>query len=192
MKLRSVSFDTSFLLNKNTNIDRVIKILSHDNIPCFITTTVLSELKQLMVWGRITKKEYKTAIKKTKKTKAKIIDFKNRLLSDTFAQECVYSMQEHHGVEEKNIINDCNILVQTLKNGVDIFLSQDFHFTSKITREVVDEIKNQACTEFQMMCDTNLYSIDAKTFLEAYKTKELDTNVINSKIKTIKKDRKRL
>ena len=192
MKVRSVSFDTSFLLNKNIFIDQVIKILSHDSISCFITTTVLSELKQLMVWGRISKKEYNMAIKRTKKTKVKIIDFKNRLLSDTFAQECVYSMQEHHGVESKNIINDCNILVQTLKNGVDIFLSQDFHFTSKITRDVIAEVSNQACTEFQMMCDTNLYSIDAKTFLEAYKMGEINIDVINSKIKSVKKDRKRL
>ena len=192
MKVRSVSFDTSFLLNKNIFIDQVIKILSHDSISCFITTTVLSELKQLMVWGRISKKEYNIAIKRTKKTKVKIIDFKNRLLSDTFAQECVYSMQEHHGVESNNIINDCNILVQTLKNGVDIFLSQDFHFTSKITREVIDEVSNQACTEFQMMCETNLYSIDAKTFLEAYKMGEISIYVINSKIKSVKKDRKRL
>jgi len=192
MKVRSVSFDTSFLLNKNTSIDQVIKILSHDNIPCFITTTVLSELEQLMVWGRISKKEYNMAIKRTKKTRVKIIDFKNRLLSDTLTRECVYSMQEHHGVESKNIINDCNILVKTLKNGVDIFLSQDFHFTSKITRDVIDEVSNQACTEFQMMCDTNLYSIDAITFLEAYQMREIDIDVVNSRIKSIKKDRKKL
>ena len=192
MKVRSVSFDTSFLLNESIFIDQVIRILSHDNIPCFVTTTVLSELKQLMVWGRISKMEYDMAIKRTMKTKVKIIDFKNRLLSDTFAQECVTSMKEHHGVESKNIINDCNILVQTLKNGIDIFLSQDFHFTSKITRDVIDEVSNQACTEFQMMCETNLYSIDAKTFLEAYKMGEINIDVINSKIKSVKKDRKRL
>ena len=192
MKVRSVSFDTSFLLNKNPNIDKVIKILSHDFIPCFITTTVLSELEQLMVWGRISKTDYKKAIKRTKKTKTKIIDFKNRLLSDTFAKECVASMEEHHGVESKNIVNDCNILVQTLKNGVDIFLSQDFHFTSKITRSVIEEVSSQACTEYQMMCETNLYSIDAETFLESYKNKEIDTSVINSRIKSIKKDGKRL
>jgi len=192
MKVRSVSFDTSFLLNKNIFIDQVIKILSHDNIPCFITTTVLSELKQLMVWGRISKNEYNTAIKRTKKTRAKIIDFKNRLLSDTFAKECVLSMKEHHGVDSKNIVNDCNILVQTLKNGVDIFLSQDFHFTSKITRDVIDEVSSQACTDFQMMCDTNLYSIDAKTFLDAYKMGEISIDVINSRIRSIKKDGKRL
>ncbi len=192
MKVRSVSFDTSFLLNKNSNIDKVIKILSHDFIPCFITTTVLSELEQLMVWGRVSKTDYKKAIKRTKKTKTKIIDFKNRLLSDAFAKECVDSMEEHHGVESKNIINDCNILVQTLKNGVDIFLSQDFHFTSKITRSVIEEVSNQACKEYQMMCETNLYSIDAETFIEAYKNREIDINIINSRIKSIKKDGKRL
>lgn len=192
MKVRSVSFDTSFLLNKNSNIDKVIKILSHDFIPCFITTTVLSELEQLMVWGRVSKTDYKKAIKRTKKTKTKIIDFKNRLLSDAFAKECVDSMEEHHGVASKNIINDCNILVQTLKNGVDIFLSQDFHFTSKITRSVIEEVSNQACTEYQMMCETNLYSIDAETFIEAYKNREIDTNIINFRIKSIKKDGKRL
>ncbi len=192
MQLRSVSFDTSFLLNNNLNVDKVIKILSHDDIPCFITTTVLSELEQLKIWGRISKKQYTNAIKRTKKTKAKIIDFKNRILSDAFTRECISSMKEYHGVESKNIMNDCNILVSTLKNGVDMFLSQDFHFTSKITRNVIGEVSNQACTEYQLMCDTSLYSIDAKTFLEGYKSGEIDIEIINSRMKEIKKEGKRI
>ena len=44
MELRSVSFDTSFLLHDKPSIDKVIKLLVRDNIPCFITTTVVSEL----------------------------------------------------------------------------------------------------------------------------------------------------
>ena len=49
-------------------------------------------------------------------------------------------MREHHGVKPENIINDCNIIITSLKNGVDLFLSEDFHFTSKITVDVLDEV----------------------------------------------------
>ncbi len=52
MKVRSVSFDTSFLLHSKPSIDTVTKLLERDNIPCFITTTVVSELEQLKIWGR--------------------------------------------------------------------------------------------------------------------------------------------
>ena len=101
-------------------------------------------------------------------------------------------MQEHHGVSPENIRNDCNILVTTLKNGVDIFLSEDFHFTSKITREVIDEVTNAACTDFHQMCDSRLYAIDSKTFLQAYTNGDIDVNIIESNIKTIKKNGKLL
>ena len=114
LNLRSVSFDTSFLLHEKKSVDRVIKILIQDNIPCFVTTTVLSELERLKLWGRITKDNYKHSIKRLKKTNAKIIDFKNRLFSDAFSKACILSMEEHHGVEPKDIANDCNILVSPI------------------------------------------------------------------------------
>ena len=125
MQVRSVSFDTSFLLHEKYLIDKAIKLLIKDSIPCFITSTVVSELEQLKVWGRITKIEYNRALKRWQKTNATVIDFKNRLFSDAFSKTCMLSMQEHHGVESVNIANDCNILVSALKNGIDLFLSED-------------------------------------------------------------------
>ena len=140
MKIRSVSFDTSFLLKNNNLVDNIVKKLAKNNVPCFITSTVISELEQLKIWGRITEKEYKTAMKRLKHTHAKLIDFKNRLLSDAFGKACISSMEQHHGVKPQDIINDCTILVTTLKNGVDLFLSEDYHLTSKITNMTFDFI----------------------------------------------------
>jgi hypothetical protein len=192
MKIRSVSFDTSFLLSDSFLVDRVIKNLAHDSISSFITSTVLSELERLKVWGRITESEYLTAMKRIKHVHASVIDFKNRLLSDAFGKACMNSMEKHHGVKPENIINDCNILVSSLKNGVDVFLSEDFHFTSKITKDVVSEISHVACREFHMMCDTNMYSVNTETFLEAYQNGNIDLEKVEARIKDIRKNGKRL
>ena len=192
MEIRSVSFDTSFLLQDKPLIDKVIKLLVRDSIPCFITSTVVSELEQLKVWGRITKSDYKQALKRWKQTSATMIDFKNRLFSDAFSKACIRSMEEHHGVKPADIANDCNILVSTLKNGIDIFLSEDFHFTSQITKKVISEVKHAACTEYHQMCDSRLYSVDAYTFLKAYKNGNVNLEIINSHMKPIKKSGKKL
>jgi hypothetical protein len=72
-----------------------------------------------------------------------------------------------------------------LKNGVDLFLSQDYHFTSEITREVIDEITSVACSEYHQMCDSMLYSIDVGTFLEAYRGGKVDIDIIKSRMKSI-------
>ena len=192
MKIRSVSFDTSILLRDSILVDKVVKKLAHDFIPCFITTTVISELEQLKIWGRITEKEYKKAMKRWKHTHAKVIDFKNRLLSDTFGKACMISMEKHHGVKPKDIVNDCSILVTTLKNGVDVFLSEDFHFTSKITKEVVDEVSHAACREYHMMCDTRLFSVNTETFLEAYQNGSIDLEIVELRLQSIRKKGKRL
>ena len=192
MKLRSVSFDTSFLLKDNIFVDAVINKLAHDYISCFITSTVVSELEQLKVFGRITKNDYKKASKRWKHTHATVIDFKNRLLSDAFGKACMVSMEKHHGVKPKDIANDCNILVSTLKNGVDIFLSEDFHFTSRVTKEVVDELSHAACTEYHMMCDTHLYSVNAKTFLDAYQNGSINLEIVEARLQNVRKKGKRL
>jgi rRNA-processing protein FCF1 len=187
MKIRSVSFDTSFLLKDDSNVDNVIKALSHDLISCFITSTVVSELEQLKIWGRITKDDYKRAIRRWKRAHATVIDFKNRLLSNAFGRECMRSMIKHHGVKSEDITNDCSILVSALKNGIDLFISEDYHFTSKITHEVMDEVKNAACTEYHQMCNSFMYSIDAETFLEAYNNGNIDINIVKSRLKEIRK-----
>lgn len=192
MKIRSVSFDTSFLLRDSFLVDSVIKNLAHDSIPCFVTTTVLSELEQLKVWGRITKNEYTGAMKRITHVHASVIDFKNRLLSETFSRACMNSMEKHHGVKPGDIINDCNILVSSLKNGVDLFLSEDFHFTSKITKDVVNEISHVACREFHMMCDTYMYSVNTEIFLESYKNGDIDLEKVEARLQNIRKNGKRL
>ena len=192
MKIRSVSFDTSFLLKNSILVDMVVKKLARDYIPCFITSTVVSELEQLKVFGRITEKDYKKASKRWKHTHATAIDFKNRLLSDAFGKACMISMEKHHGVKPKDIVNDCNILVSTMKNGVDVFLSEDFHFTSKITKDVVDEVSHTACSEYHMMCNTHLYSVNAETFLEAYQNGSINLELVESRLQNIRKKGKRL
>ena len=111
-----------------------------------------------------------------------MIDFKNRLLSDTLGQACIHSM-EGHGIPRNHVINDCKILVSTLKNGVDLFLSEDFHFTSAITKEVINEVKSAACAEYHLMCDSRLFSIDTRTFLEAYSKGNIDLDIVQSRIK---------
>ena len=190
MKIRSVSFDTSFLLKDDSDVDFVIKALSRDLIPCFITTTVVSELEQLRIWGRISVNKYKHAINRWKRAHATLIDFKNRFFSSTFGKQCILSMKQHHGVEPEDIANDCNILISALKNGVDLFLSEDFHFTSKITNEVINDIKNAACKEYSQMCNSYMYSIDTKTFLEAYDKGFIDIDIVNSRLKDIRKNGK--
>lgn len=192
MQVRSVSFDTSFLLKDNPMIDKVIKILANDSIPCYVTSTVVSELEQLKIWGRITVYRHKIAIKRWKRSHATVIDFKNRLLSNAFGRECIVSMEKHHGVKAEDIVNDCSILISVLKNGVDVFLSQDFHFTSEITTDVIDEVTNAACSEYHQMCNSRMYNVDAQTFLEAYNHGQIDLDIVRSKMKSIKKNGKRL
>ncbi|HVQ00365.1 MAG TPA: type II toxin-antitoxin system VapC family toxin [Candidatus Thermoplasmatota archaeon] len=192
LQIRSVSFDTSFLLKEDSFVDRVIEALVRDRIPCFMTATVASELEQLKVWGRITSATYRAAMKRVVHAHATVIDFKNRLLSDAFGQACVRSMGEHHGVQSPDIINDCTILVSALKNGVDLFLSEDFHFTSAITKDVITEVTSAACTEYHQMCGTMMYSIDTKTFLEAYQHGTIDLDVVRARMQSIKKKEKRL
>jgi rRNA-processing protein FCF1 len=182
VQIRSVSFDTSFLVKSDSTIDGVIKVLARDRIPCFVTTTVASELEQLKIWGRITDATYKKAIKRWKHAQARVIDFKNRLLSDALGQACIRSMQDQ-GVPASHVINDCNILVSLLKNGVDLFLSEDFHFTSAITKQVIAEVKHAACSEYFLMCDSRMYSIDARTFIEAYSKGRIDLDIVQARIR---------
>ena len=192
LHLRSISFDTSFLLKDDYRVDEIINVLARDNVHCFITSTVASELEQLKVWGRITQSEYKTAMKRLTHVHTTVIDFKNRLLADAFEQACVRSMGVHHGVRSPDIINDCSIIVSALKNGVDLFLSEDFHFTSAITKDVITEVTSAACTEYHQMCNTVMYSVDTSTFLEAYQHGTIDLDIVRARIQTIQKKEKRL
>lgn len=191
LEVRSISFDTSFLLKESFFVDETIKKISKDNIRCFITSTVVSELEQLKVWGRISLKDWNKTFKKIKKLNAEIIDFKNRLISNSFGKICMKSMKEHHGIEEKDIRNDCSILTTTLKKGIDFIISEDYHFTSKITKDVINDITNEACKEFSLMCDSNIYMTDSSNFFKAYDKGKIDIDIIESNMKSIRKKGKR-
>jgi hypothetical protein len=192
VEIRSISFDTSFLLKDSYYIDEIIKKISKEDIRCVITSTVISELEQLKIWGRISFKEWKNAFKKIKKLNSEIIDFKNRLLSDGFGKICMKSMKEHHGIESKDIRNDCNIITTTLKKGIDFIISEDYHFTSKMTKEVINDITHDACKEFSLMCNSNIYMTDSMIFFKAYDNRKIDIDIIESNIKSIRKKGKRL
>ena len=185
--IRSVSFDTSFLLKESSLIDKAIKTLARDRIPCFLTSTVVSEIEQLKVWGRISPDVHKQAMKRWANAHATVIDFKNQLFSTAFGKICMQSMQRYHGAAPEHIANDCRILVSALKNGVDLFLSEDFHFTSQVTTEVIAEVQHKACSEYHQMCDTMLFSIDVTTFLTAYNRGSIDLDVVRSNMKLVRK-----
>ena len=60
--VRSVSFDTSFLMKLDPAVDKVLKALSRDAVPCFVTGIVLSEIEQLKVWRRVSPGQYELAM----------------------------------------------------------------------------------------------------------------------------------
>jgi hypothetical protein len=173
-EIRSVSFDTSFLLKDDPDVDKIIKQLKRDQIHCFVTSTVISELEQLKVWGRIDERTYKKAMSRLRRVGSKVIDFKNRFMSSEFGKQCIKSMETHLGAKPKDIKNDCSILIEGLKNGVDLFLSEDFHFTSKLTEQVLNEVTNFACLEYHQMCGEELYSINTKNFIKMYDDGKID------------------
>jgi len=191
-EVRSISFDTSFLLKESSDVDKILKKLRKDGLKCYITSTVISELEQLKVWGRIDERLYNKAMSRWKRVDGALIRFSNQLVSSKLKKECVISMGEHHGVKPEDIINDCNIIITSLKNGVDLFLSEDFHFTSSITEEVLKEVKNNACSEYSLMCGGEMFCVDSKTFLMVYDDGKIDTNVIEASHLNIKKPTKRL
>ena len=192
MEIRSISFDTSFLLKDDPDVDKVIKILKRDRVPCFITGTVISEIKKLKVHGRIDQETYEKATKRWKRAYSKIIDYNNKFMSAAITKDCTTSMEKHHGVDVKDILNDCNIIVTGLKNGVNVFLSEDYHFTSEVTDKVLKDIQSGACSEYRQMCSRDLYSIDTKTFLEAYDKGKIDLEIIMARKINIKKPGKRI
>ena len=190
--IRSVSFDTSFLLKEKPEVDKALKELKRDNINCFVTSTVLSELEHLKNYDRINEQLFNLAMSRWKHVGGVVINFKNRFLSREIINHCVESMGKHHGISKGDIINDCNILVTSLKNGVDLFLSEDFHFTSKVTLDVLEEVTNNACQEYFQMCGEEMHCVDTLTFLEAYSSGEINLEVVNALKLNIRKPGKSL
>jgi len=190
--IRSVSFDTSFLLKLWPAVDKSLKLLGRDMVPCFVTSTVLSELEQLKVWRRIEPEIYHLAMQRWHRVGAKPIDFHNRLLESEIGKQCLLSMEAHHGVKKDDIQNDCSIVVQALEGHVDVFLSEDFHFTSRITTDVIDDIEHGACREFHMMCADELHAMNATTFLRVYARRAIDLELLQSLMQGVRKPGKRL
>ena len=190
--IRSVSFDTSFLLHLDPAVDKCLKHLARDMVPCFVTSTVLSELEQLKVWGRIDRNMYDLAMQRWHRVGAKPIDFHNRLVSSDIGRKCLLSMEAHHGVKSADIQNDCNIVVEALEGHVDVFLSEDFHFTSRISNEVIHEVAHAGCKEYQVMCADYLHAMNAQTFLRAYARRSIDLGVIEALQQNVRKPGKLL
>jgi hypothetical protein len=84
------------------------------------------------------------------------------------------------GVAPEEVLNDCSIMVIGLKHGVDLFLSEDFHFTSHATEEVLREVSNNACLEYHQMCGDEMYSVNTRTFLKAYSNGALDLDIMHA------------
>lgn len=186
-EVRSASFDTSFLLKLDPSVDKALKLLSQDGIPCFVTGTVLSEIEQLKAWGRIPPGQYRLAMARWHRVGAKPINFKNRLLATDMGRRCMVSMEQYHGVKASEVQNDCSLIVAALTNGVDLFLSEDWHITSRVTDEVLRDITDGGCSEYGIMCAGHIHAISAKVFLEVYSHRSLNLDRLEDLRRDIRK-----
>jgi hypothetical protein len=48
---------------------------------------------------------------------------------------------------------------------------------------VVKDITNNACHEYQQMCDEELYRVDTKTFIAAFEDGKLNEDIFNERRK---------
>lgn len=190
--IKNILFDTSFLLKDSKDIDDIIKILQRDHILCFISNTVQTELDNLFYVDRLSKAQYNVAMLRIKKAKAVNIEKNRNYLKDTITKECTTSMNSEHGVESNDIRNDCSILTVALYNNIDLILSEDFHFTSRYTENVVDTISANTCNRFHKLCESDILLLDKDSFLAAYQGKKVDLKIVESMKQDIKKDSKLL
>ncbi|MFH0816646.1 MAG: GNAT family N-acetyltransferase [Methanobacteriota archaeon] len=189
-EVRSVSFDTSFLMRLDPAVDKILKVLSRDAVPCFVTGTVLSEIEQLKVWRRVSPGQYELAMARWRRVGAKPIDFNNRLLETEMGRRCMASMEKLHGASPHEVRNDCTAVMTALKNGIDVFLSEDWHLTSRVTDEVLREVSAGACTEYKMMCGPELHALNARTFLASYSRRHLDLDKADALRRDVRKPSK--
>ena len=187
-RITNVLFDTSFLLSPD--IDEIIKTLRRDRIQCFTSSTVLSELEYLYTMGRISREQNNRAVSRYKKAGSKNIEMPHNYLQESMTHECSLSMNREHGVEPKDVRNDCNILTSGLKNHIDLILSEDFHFTSKYTDRVVDTVCDRTCDRFHKLCECDILLLNRDSFLAAYKNGSVDLEVVENMKPDIRKDSK--
>lgn len=105
-------------------------------------------------------------------------------------EECTVSMNKEHGVAPKDVRNDCNILTSGLSHDIDMILTEDFHFTSKYTEIVVETMSGRICDRFGKLCDSEIVLLNKDTFLAAYKTNEVDMDVVESMKQRVRKNSK--
>ncbi|NJD78014.1 MAG: hypothetical protein FIB08_13130 [Candidatus Methanoperedens sp.] len=185
-----VIFDTSFLLKNSPDIDEIIKILRRDRISCYISFTIQTELDNLYYFGQISVEQYKKAISRYKKAKAGNIEGTRNYLEESITKECTISMNLEHGVSAKDVRNDCSILTSSLNNHIDLILSEDFHFTSKYTGNVVNTVCERTCNRFQRLCECDILALNKDTFLASYKGNMVDLDIAESMKHNIKKNSK--
>ena len=130
------------------------------------------------------------AVSRYKKAGSKNIEMPHNYLQESMTHECSLSMNSEHGVEPKDVRNDCNILTSGLKNHIDMILSEDFHFTSKYTDNVVDDVCGKTCDRFHKLCECDIILINRKTFLAAYGQGSIDLDVVTDMKPAIRKPSK--
>jgi hypothetical protein len=190
MTIKSVLFDTSFLLNDSPDVDNIIKILHRDRVSCYISRTIQSELDDLYYVGRISKQKYHKSRARSKKARASLLDSGHNFLQGNMARECTLSMTQEHGTAPGDVHNDCSILTSSLYNYIDLILSEDFHFTSKHTDIVVDSVIDMTCDRFDKLCDGDIMLLNKDSFLAAYQDGKVDLEVVEAMKQHVRKDSK--
>ncbi len=193
MPLKSITnvlFDTSFLLNDSPDVNKIINILHRDGISCYVSSTVQTELNNLYYFGRISSQQYNRAIARCRKARAGNIEGTRNYLEESVTKECTISMKMEHEVSAKDVRNDCSILTSSLNNHIDLILSEDFHFTSKYTDNVVNTVCEKICDRFKRLCECDILALNKDTFLAAYKDNVVDLDVAESMKHNIRKNSK--
>ncbi len=188
--ITKVLFDTSFLLKDSPDIDVIIKILHKDGISCYISSTIQTELNNLYYFGRISNEQYQRAMSRYRKARAGKIEGARNYLGESITKECTISMKLEHGVGSKDVGNDCSILTSSLNNHIDLILSEDFHFTSKYTGNVVNTVCEKTCNRFQRLCECDILALNKDTFLASYKRSMIDLEIAESMRQNIRKNGK--
>lgn len=190
--IKNVMFDTSFLLKDSPDVDEIIKILRRDRISCYISSTVQTELDNLYYFGQISSQQFNKAIARCRKAGAGNIEGNRNYLEESITKECTISMNVEHGADAKDVRNDCSILTSSLNNHIDLILSEDFHFTSKYSDNVVNTVCERTCNRFHKLCECDILALNKDTFLAAYKGNMVDLDIVEKMRYDIRKNSKRM
>ena len=178
--IESVLFDTSFLLNDSPDVDNIIKILHKDQVSCYISRTIQSEMDYLYYVGKISRPKYTKGLSRCKKARASLLDSGRNFLQGSMTSECTVSMTQEHGTAPGDVHNDCSILTSSLYNYIDLVLSEDFHFTSRHTDKVVDSVIDMTCDRFDKLCGSDIILLNKDVFLAAYRNGQIYLDVVEA------------